>query len=196
MSPRRTPGRPAAGEGVTRNAVLACAFDLLARKGEAGLSMRALAQELGVTPMALYHHVGKRPELIAALVEQAFAPAAAAAARAGEAPWAERLATALEAHCRCALAHPALIQMGFRDPDAFTGPLRELTEALRAALRDAGLDAARVEDWLGLLVDYTHGFALAVGANGRADSETEAPETYRRNLRRLLDALAAEAGAG
>lgn len=38
--------------------------------GEAALSMRSLAAELGVTPMALYHHFADRDALLLALVER------------------------------------------------------------------------------------------------------------------------------
>ena len=67
----RPRGRPARGEGVTRDAILSAALALLDEDG-AGFGMRALAARLGVTPMSLYHHVGDRAGLLRALSDQVY----------------------------------------------------------------------------------------------------------------------------
>ncbi|MCU1461832.1 MAG: tetR1 [Acidimicrobiales bacterium] len=43
---------------------------IVRKDGRDALSMRRLAAELGVTPMALYHHVADKPALMDALIEQ------------------------------------------------------------------------------------------------------------------------------
>ena len=48
---------------LTRDVVLARAVALADTSGLAGLSMRTLAQELGVVPMALYKHVAGKEKL-------------------------------------------------------------------------------------------------------------------------------------
>ena len=51
-------GRPKAGqELLTRERILDAALRLVDEQGMAALSMRRLAAELGVDPMALYHHL-------------------------------------------------------------------------------------------------------------------------------------------
>ena len=49
---------------LTRAAVLAAAVALADRDGLDAVSMRNLAQELGVVPMALYKHVANKDELL------------------------------------------------------------------------------------------------------------------------------------
>src|SRR5262245_9635166 len=54
----RRPGRPRAGQApLTRERILAAAMRLADEQGIASLSMRRLAADLGVDPMAIYHHL-------------------------------------------------------------------------------------------------------------------------------------------
>src|ERR1700693_1483386 len=58
-------GRP----GLTREAVVARALEIGTAEGLEAVSLRRLAQELGVTPMALYRHVRDKQDLINAMAE-------------------------------------------------------------------------------------------------------------------------------
>ena len=70
----RSAGRPRRGEpSLERWQIIAKAFEILDAEGADGLTMRALGRALGVTPMALYHHVGSRTELFAAMSEAVYA---------------------------------------------------------------------------------------------------------------------------
>ncbi len=60
-------GRP---PKLDRDAVLDAAAGLLNEEGIAAVSMRRLAARLGVSPMALYRHVGDHDELLLALVDR------------------------------------------------------------------------------------------------------------------------------
>ena len=51
-------------ERLTREKIIEAAMAMLDREGEKGFSMRKLAAELGVDPMALYHHHSSRRTLI------------------------------------------------------------------------------------------------------------------------------------
>jgi AcrR family transcriptional regulator len=63
----RRPGRPAI---LDHEAVLDAAELLLHREGAGALTMRRLAQQLGVSPMALYRHVGSKDELLLSLIDR------------------------------------------------------------------------------------------------------------------------------
>jgi AcrR family transcriptional regulator len=54
---------------LTRERVLATAVALADRGGIGALSMRKLAQELGVVPMALYKHVANKDELLDGMID-------------------------------------------------------------------------------------------------------------------------------
>ncbi len=59
-------------ERLNRDRVLQQALALVDRVGIEGLTMRALAGELGVVPMALYKHVANKDQLLGALVDLVF----------------------------------------------------------------------------------------------------------------------------
>ena len=52
---------------VTRAQIVEGAYQALGERGLGGLSMRGLAQDLGVQPGALYYHVASKQELLAAV---------------------------------------------------------------------------------------------------------------------------------
>jgi len=54
---------------LNRERVLAAAVELADREGVEGLSMRRLAAELGVVPMALYKHVANKDELLDGMID-------------------------------------------------------------------------------------------------------------------------------
>ncbi|HET9382643.1 MAG TPA: TetR/AcrR family transcriptional regulator [Streptomyces sp.] len=65
-APRRTPGRPAR---ISREEVVAAARRIVDAEGVGRLTMRRLASEVGSTPMALYHHVRNKEELLVLLLD-------------------------------------------------------------------------------------------------------------------------------
>ena len=54
---------------LNKERVLAAAVELADREGVDGLSMRRLASELGVVPMALYKHVANKDELLDGMID-------------------------------------------------------------------------------------------------------------------------------
>ncbi|MFG1921740.1 TetR/AcrR family transcriptional regulator [Cryptosporangium sp. NPDC048952] len=65
-SPKRI-GRPAR---ISRAAIVEAAATVIATDGFEKLTMRRLAQEVGSTPMALYHHVRDRDALLVLLLDE------------------------------------------------------------------------------------------------------------------------------
>ena len=66
---------PPAGprSGLSRGRVLRGALAVADRGGLAGLTIRSLAQELGVKPMTVYHYVANKEEILDGLVDLVFA---------------------------------------------------------------------------------------------------------------------------
>jgi AcrR family transcriptional regulator len=74
----RPPGRPATNRStpLDRDDIVRTAHGIVRDRGLAALSMRALGDALGVTPMAIYHHVGNKPALVQLLVDDVWAQVA------------------------------------------------------------------------------------------------------------------------
>ncbi|MEU2717970.1 TetR/AcrR family transcriptional regulator [Streptomyces sp. NPDC007205] len=65
-APRKTPGRP---PRISREEVVTTARRIVDSEGVDRLTMRRLAAEIGSTPMALYHHVRNKEELLVLLLD-------------------------------------------------------------------------------------------------------------------------------
>jgi AcrR family transcriptional regulator len=97
--------------GPTRERIRAESYDLLAARGVAGLSMRALAERLHIKAASLYKHVRDKDEIVADLQARGIEELAAAITAAG--PWPMAAAQAYRAW---ALAHPHLYEVTMRRP--------------------------------------------------------------------------------
>ncbi|MFI0961186.1 TetR/AcrR family transcriptional regulator [Streptomyces sp. NPDC021080] len=64
--PRKSPGRP---PRISRDEVIGAARRIVDAEGVDRLTMRRLAAEIGSTPMALYHHVRNKEELLLLLLD-------------------------------------------------------------------------------------------------------------------------------
>jgi AcrR family transcriptional regulator len=105
--------------------------------GAAGFTMRAVAQALGVTPMALYHHVEDKAALAALVVDAAI----------GEMPppsltgaWREDLWLMARWTRESMRAHPAVAHIR-RAYHVWTGPTLQMTERWLSLWRRSGLAA-------------------------------------------------------
>lgn len=178
----RPRGRPAQGKGVARDDILTIALNLLDEGGRQGLSMRALATRLGVTPMSLYHHVEDRAGLLRALSDRVYGEVLE-----GTDGTLDRLAEvrALLVRYHDAVGkHPQLTLAIFSEPQAFAGVSRQITERLSSLL--AAITPEFVL-WRDILVDHAHGSGLAlVSARGDQVKVDAMREQYRQALDRLL----------
>src|SRR6266508_1631286 len=86
------PGRP----GLTREAVVARALEIGTAEGREAVSLRRLAQDFAVTPMALYRHVRDKQELINAMTEVVLEGIAVTAGFGLEMTWTERIRLAID----------------------------------------------------------------------------------------------------
>jgi AcrR family transcriptional regulator len=136
---------------LSRRAIVDAAVALLDEGGPAGLTMRSLADHLGVRPMALYTYVGSKDELLDAARDHilgglsahrdAATDADTADSRHGEPGWVQRLRlVGLELY-RLLVAHPALIHLFATRPLAGHEAAGATEEHLRV-LREAGFDRA------------------------------------------------------
>ncbi len=106
-------------EGLRRQ-ILAAAFSIHERDGIEAMSMRALAADLGLSPMALYRYFTNKADLLRALGEVAMAEAevTVSAAIAGEPSARARLRAATETFIDYWESRPARFRLFYMTPEA------------------------------------------------------------------------------
>jgi AcrR family transcriptional regulator len=165
---------------IDRSVILRASLDLADERGLAAVTMAAVADRLGVTPMALYRHIANKADLLDAIVESLLLEIKVPDARL---PWRQRLAAVARAARDSARRHPdvfpLLLQRAANTPGG-----RRVRDAVCAALRDAGLPDDRVLRVERLLSTFVMGFAVSE-ASGRFATravEVEADFNYLQNL--------------
>jgi AcrR family transcriptional regulator len=145
---------------IDRAAVVDAAMMLADENGLEAVTMHAVAQRLGVTPMALYRHVDGKQALLDGMVERLLTSYPLPPA---DAPWAGRLTAMADGIRSTAKQHPAVFPLLLTRPAATPGA-RTVRDYVQAALREAGLtaaDAARAER---LISTAVLGFAASEAA--------------------------------
>lgn len=180
----RRAGRPRAGqEALTRGRILDAALRLVDEEGMGALSMRRLAGELGVDPMAIYHHLPGKKAVLSGLVEKVFSGMRVPGETGGEGGWKGRVRAWARTFRGVVLAHPNLVAYIVSTPEAAASATLESTEELYAAFEEAGMAPVEILRATDLVVDYVNGFALA-----EASGALGGPEE-RREMLALLDSL-------
>jgi AcrR family transcriptional regulator len=157
---------------ITRQQVLDATLGLAAEEGLDAVTMRAVARRLGVTPMALYRHVGDKQGLLDGLVERLLEelpepdPAL---------PWQERLDRLGAGMRAAARRYPDVFPLLLRRP-ATTPEAKRRRAIAYQALEDAGVPEDLVPRVERLLSSLMIGFA-ASEAGGR----------FRGHSRKTLD---------
>ncbi|MBT2448333.1 TetR/AcrR family transcriptional regulator [Streptomyces sp. ISL-43] len=122
----------------TPDQLAAAALAVIDRDGLPGLSMRAVATELGISPMALYRYVRDREELEALVVELVLSGVDTTPPPPG--PWRERI-TALATRLRDAMCdHPAVLPLTLTHRHRSQSGLR-WSETVLGVLTEAGIEA-------------------------------------------------------
>ena len=137
MSSKRT-------DPLTRETIFRAALAIVDAEGADALSMRRLAQSLGVEAMSLYHHVSNKQALLDGVVELSLRPEAPVPPPAG-ASWEDTVVAAVSGFRHALVAHPNVLPLVIAHPptapaavDAYIGvPLRFLV-AHGMSASDAG----------------------------------------------------------
>ena len=118
---------------LTHDAIAAAALGVIERDGLQGLTMRAVAAELGTGTMSLYRYVDGRDQLEGLLVERVLAAVDARVVGA----WQRRVSLLMQ-RARAAIAeHPAVVPLLLTRRHTSDGSIR-WGEAMLAALADGG----------------------------------------------------------
>ena len=186
----------------TGNKIATAARRLLAKEGAEAVSMRRLAEAVGITPMAIYRHYPNRAALLNALADEGFQQLAAAVrGRNFTGAIEERLAKMADIYLTHALGNPRLYELMFlkkragarrypRDFKAGRSPtVNPMAEVVLEGMRVG--DFRKDDHWEitfemgalshGLIMLYLGGRIDATPARFRA--------LYRRSFRRYLHGL-------
>src|SRR5262245_7055887 len=96
-------------ERLTRTTVVGRAIEIADTEGLEAVTIRRLAQELGVTPMALYWHFKNKDELLLGIVDHALT--GVKATRDPSDPWQHQLRSMVESLLGVMRAHPSLTDL-------------------------------------------------------------------------------------
>jgi AcrR family transcriptional regulator len=158
---RRGPGTRA---GLTVAQILAVARELVEREGVESLTMRGLADQLGVAPNSIYSHFADKAALVDAVLDDLLAeiPAPVVAAS-----WQDGIVSLMVASREMLLRHAPLL------PHLFAGPMRgpevsRLAEASLALLEQGGIRGPAAVAGLRAILTYTFG-SVALDAPRRLD---------------------------
>jgi len=177
-----TPVRDADRTRLSKAAVVEQALALADAEGLDGLTIRRLAKELGVTPMALYWHFRNKDELLAGLADRIWGEIDTdvdAGAR-----WPGQLRCLLESLVGVLRSHPCAAQLlvsGVKQSEAAL----QVSEITLEVLRRAGFDpmhaseVARGALWTGLML------VMSEPGYDPGLTQQERAEAQRRNRIRL-----------
>ncbi|MEU8033915.1 TetR/AcrR family transcriptional regulator C-terminal domain-containing protein [Streptomyces sp. NPDC049099] len=184
---------------LSRPLVLSAAVTLVDRDGLAALTMRRLAADLGVEPMALYRYTDGKEGLLDGLVEAFFeevnerlrtsAREPRAGAAPAEPPWRAELWRVARAFAAVVHAHPQILPVVATRPLAVPVARRprawlQLTEHMLAVLTRAGFDDATALTVYRTFVAWTLG-CLLVDKRQVVDDPDEPDVMLRLGLHRL-----------
>jgi AcrR family transcriptional regulator len=164
-----------------RQEILDAALALADERGLAAVSMRAVAERTGVTPMALYPQVGSKAELLDGMVERLLTelvPAEAApAADADGQDWRVRLRALAHAFRKLAHGHPWAATLLFSRPSV-TPDAARVVDLVYTNLLAAGVPPSEVPRVERLVSTYMIGY-VASEVGGRFVSGELNPRARR-----------------
>ncbi len=149
--PKRGPRR-----GLTVDAVVTAAITLTDEEGLDALTMRRLAERLGVGPMSLYTYVPGRGELIDLMVDNVYG--AMARHHGVDQPWLARVRGVADDNGALFDRHPWAAQVSTLRPPLGPGQMAKYEHEL-AAFTGSGLDDATVDDALTYLLTFVRAAA-------------------------------------
>lgn len=146
-----------------RQEILDAALALADERGLAAVSMRAVAERTGVTPMALYPQVGSKAELLDGMLERLLTelvPPSAAPADADGQDWRVRLRALAHAFRKLAHGHPWAATLLFSRPSV-TPDAARVVDLVYTNLLAAGVPPSEVPRVERLVSTYMIGYVAS-----------------------------------
>ena len=188
---------------ITSQRIYDLALRVLEAEGPDAVTMRRIAGEIGITPMAIYHHFANREALLNAIVDREFEKLAEFFSRpAKERRFEDQVIHMMDAYVDYAFAHPRIFDYVFSRPrpDARRFPedfrarrsptLNILADTLASWIKEKRFKRDDVWEIAMQIWAHAHGYLVLYRA-GRFDlPEAEFRKLLHRSLRRLFHGLA------
>ncbi|HLU27983.1 MAG TPA: TetR/AcrR family transcriptional regulator C-terminal domain-containing protein [Glycomyces sp.] len=186
---RRAPAAPRRGprKGLTVDAVVEAAIAIADAEGLEAVTMRRVAQSLGVAPMTLYTYVPAKAELIVLMLDALYA--ATPRTETDRRAWRERLAALARDNYAMYRAHPWAAAAAQNRPPLGPGQCAKYEHELRA-FEGTGLDDLTVDDALAHLLAFVRTAAADAAAAEREAGAVSDREWWEANgplLEEVLD---------
>lgn len=152
-----------ARQALTRQAVVARAIELGNAEGLDAVSLRRLAHELGVTPMALYRHVRDKQDLINAMTEALLEGMDATAGFRPGMTWTERLRQAIDNYKVHLETRPLALRLSIAYDGEGPPSFWRFLEDLLAILLDAGFARREAIVLIRMISTLLAGYLLLLG---------------------------------
>ncbi|MFC8490286.1 TetR/AcrR family transcriptional regulator C-terminal domain-containing protein [Streptomyces sp. NPDC057235] len=175
----RTPRAGGGPAGLDRDRIVAAAIRMLDEEGLAGLSMRKLATELGVTAMSLYWYVDTKDDIVEFALDAVYREVDLGAVEAAE-TWQDRIRVLALVYRGMLVRHPWLspcvgsyLNIG---PNALAVGYR-----IQQAVRDSGLPLHGVPGAMAAVFQFVYGYGTIEGQFGaRAAAAGMSQEDFYR----------------
>jgi len=154
---------------LTVDEIARAAIAVADRHGLAALSMRRLAEELGVTAMSLYTYVPGKGELLDLMTDAVCAETARP--EPGDRTWRERLTQIATENWALYQRHPWLLQVATNRPVLGPNLIAKYDYELRA-VDGLGLTDVEMDMTIAMLGDLVHGAVRAAIAKAQAEQHT------------------------
>jgi AcrR family transcriptional regulator len=182
--------RPGPEPRFTREELARRALAIMDAHGSEALTMRRLAEELGMGTMALYRYFPSKNDLMDAAIEVA-APEVELP-EPGAAPWKDQLAGLARALFQAGLRHPSVARERFDRPLQTPGAMR-VTDRAIALLLEAGLSKRDAVASFKALLVHTLGAAAFAASEARPEVRQKASERHASASAEEVPAMAAVA---
>ena len=186
----------------TADRIARVALAILEKEGPEAVSMRRVAQAVGITPMAIYHHFPDREALLTTITDREFAKLLSyMQSHPLRGSLEDRLVEVMEGYADYSFAQPRVFDFVFshvrpgarqfpKDFRARRSPtLNPISDMLAAEMEKGHLKKDDVWEVAFGLWAHVHGYVMLYRAGRIGLSEKEFRKLLHRSLRRLLHGL-------
>ncbi|CAG9412772.1 TetR/AcrR family transcriptional regulator [Providencia alcalifaciens] len=179
----RSVGRPSKKQPkISAEIIINAAIKFIDSHGFSALSMRALAKEMGINPMTIYYYFEDKECLVKSIANHLYADIKP---NLSDTP-SEQIKQLLTEYRGYIVRYPELTLSIFNHPNTFPEQAKRITDTLINLAMKLSLTPEQATLWMYILVDFTHGAALAVSNRQNMDNDISDINYYHQGIDALL----------